>query len=141
MRIIKPAVIQEIAQQIAKGNTCYLKRQNAKIITIVNDTDDEKLIASQEQLVAELEEKIDKYVRIEKIKDEDQLLIMNDFVEEIADKSVRKEIANALKRKSPVRNFYKEVEGDMGLNQHWINFNSKESRRWVSNFLIDAYNY
>lgn len=141
MRKIKPIVIAEIAKQISVGNTCYMVRKNAKVIIIDNSTEDERIIETQNILQVEIEEKIEKYVKIEKINDEDLLLIMRDFIEEVADKSVKKELSNALKRKSPIRNFLMEVEGEMGLNQHWINFNGKERRRWVSNFLIDAFNY
>jgi len=142
MRIIMPIVIKHISDQIAKGNICYLVRKNGKVIVIDKSEVDLLAIAKQEQMVAEIEEKMDKYVKVEMVSEKDQLLIMADFIEQVAEKSVKRELTNALKRKSPIRNFLREVEGgDLGLNQHWINFNNKERQRWVSNFLIDAYNY
>lgn len=138
---IPQSVIKEIVKEIAKGNTCYLDRYTAKISIIDHSIEDAKSINAQEIIKEKIEKKIEKYVKIERLSDKYQLMIMKDFLEEITDKSIRKELSNALKRKSPIRNFYKEVESDMGLNQHWVNFNSKESQRWVTNFLIDAYNY
>ena len=98
-------------------------------------------IAAQKQTEIEIEKKIEKYVKLNKLSEKIQLMIMKDFLDEIVDKSVRKELSNSLKRKSPIRNFTREIESNMGLNQHWENYNAKESERWVTNILIDAYNY
>ncbi|MFK7809858.1 MAG: UPF0158 family protein [Saprospiraceae bacterium] len=141
MSIIKPPVIKEIARAIAIGNTCYLQRFSGKVTTIDNSLEDAEAIATQEATQAEIERKIENYVKIESLSTQDQLVIMRDFLEEIPDKSVRKQLSNALNRKNPIRNFNQAIENDMGLNQHWRNFNFEEYQRWVSNLIIDAYNY
>lgn len=138
---VQQSAIREIVEEIALGNTCYMDRYTSKITIIDNLTEDIELIAAQEKTLVEIEKKIEKYVKLEKLGEKDQLMIMKDFLDEVIDKSVRKELSNSLKRKSPIRNFTREVESNMGLNQHWANFNFKESERWVTNFLIDAYNY
>lgn len=133
--------IKEIAREIAIGNTCYIQRHTAKITTIDNSIEDVELKAAQALTKAELEKKIENYVKIEKLSAKDELAIMNNFLEELSDRSVRKQLSNALKRKNPVRNFNMAVESDVVLNQHWMNFNVKAYQRWVSNAIIDAYNY
>lgn len=138
---VQQSAIIEIVEQIALGNTCYMDRYTSKITTFDNSSKDTELLATQKETLSQIEKKIERYVKVEKLGEKDQLMIMRDFLDEITDKSVRKELSNALKRKSPVRNFTTEVESNMGLNQHWANFNSRESERWVTNFLIDAYNY
>ena len=138
---VQQSAIKEIVREIAIGNTCYMDRYTSKITTIDNSIDDADLIAAQEQTQADIEKKIERYVKLEKLGEKDQLMIMKDFLDEVVDKSVRKELSNSLKRNSPVRNFTREIESNMSLNQHWANFNSRESERWVTNFLIDAYNY
>ncbi len=135
------SVIRELASQISTGNVCYIDRYTAKINVIDKTIEDEELLAAQEEIRVEIEKKIERYVKLEKIGEKDQLMIMKDFLDEITDKSVRKELLNALRRKSPIRNFTTEIESNMGLRQHWTNFYTKESERWVTNFLIDAYNY
>ncbi len=141
MSIIKPSVIKEIAKEIMIGNTCYIHRYTSKITKVDQSIEGPGEKASQEKIIAELERKIEDYVKIEKLNTQDQLSIMKDFLEDIPDKSVRKQISNALNRENPVRNFNQAMESDMELNQHWRNFKSEEYQRWVSNFIIEAYNY
>lgn len=138
---IPESVIKGIVREIAMGNTCYMDRYTAKVTTIDNSIEDVELKEAQEKTKAEIEQKIEKYVKIEKLTEHNQLVIMRDFLEVVTDKSVRRELTNALKRKNPVRNFLSEVESDMGMNQHWSNFNATESQRWVTNYLVDEYNY
>ena len=135
------SVIKEIANQITNGNRCYINRYTAKIITIDYSIENTELLSEQKNVESEIIKKIENYVKLEKPGEKDQLMIMRDFLDEIVDKSVRKELTASLKRKSPVRNFTREIESNMGLNQHWANFYSREIERWVTNFLIDAYNY
>ena len=66
---------------------------------------------------------------------------MKEFLDEPMSKSVNKQLANALNRKKPVRNFNQAVNSDIELRQQWRNFNFEEAQRWVSNFIVDAYHY
>ena len=141
MSILSKSKIKGIARDIANGNTCYIHKNSAKITTIDYSIEDPEGIAAQEQKIAEFEKKIENYVKIEKLSTEDQLMIMNKFLDELRNKSVRKQLSNALKRKNPTRNFKQEVESDMELNQHWSNFIAKAYQQWVSDFIIAAYNY
>ena len=141
MSRLHQGAIKEIAREIANGNTCYINKASKKITTIDNSTEDAKEIAAQEQTIADIERKIENYLKIEKLSTEDQQIIMSDFLEEVHDKSVRKELSNALKRKNPIRNFNQAIESNMELKQYWRIFKFQEDQRWVSNFIIDAYNY
>ena len=141
MYTIHQSAIKEIAEEVATGNTCYVHLYSRKITTIDNSTEDAEVIAAQEKVQAELEHKISDYVRIDQPSTEDQLVMMEFFLEEVTDKSVRKQLSNALKRKNPIRNFTQTVESSMELEIHWTHFNAKEYERWVSNFIIDAYNH
>lgn len=139
MPILKQATVKEIAKEIAIGNTCYINRKSAKVTTIDHSIEDPEKLADQEKTLAELERKIEKYVKVEKLNAENEMRIMKDFPDELPDKSVRKQLSNALSRKNPVRNFNQVVESDIELNQHWRNFKGEEYQRWVSNIMIDAY--
>mgnify|MGYP000270817115 CR=1 FL=1 len=141
MSIIKSVTIKEIARAIAENNTCYLQRFSGTVTTIDNSIEDPEEIAIQKDREAEIERKIENYVKIENLSPKDQLVIMNDFLEELPNKSVRKQLSNALNRKNPIRNFKQAIQSDIELNQHWLNFNFEEYQRWVSNVIIDAYNY
>lgn len=141
MPLVKKETIKGIAKDIANGKVCYINRRNAKITVIDPFTEDPKKIATQEKTVAEFELKIEKYLKIEKLSADDQLEIMRNFLKELSDKSVRKQLSNALNRKNPIRNFSQTVESDIELHQHWRNFNTAEYQRWVSDYIIAAYNY
>ena len=141
MSILAQSVINEIATEIAKGKICYIHRYTTKVTSIDPSIEDPKSLAAQEQRLAEVEKKIDSYVKIEKPNATNQLVIMERFLAEVSDRSVRKELSNALNRKKPARNFMTAVEGDMELNQHWRNFKIKEYQEWVAKLIIDAYNY
>jgi len=141
MSVLHTEIIKNIAREIAKGNTCYIHRFSKAITTIDNSIDDPEEIAAQEKLQAERERKIKDYVKIEKPSTDDQLVMMGDFIDEFSDKSVRKQLSNALNRKNPVRNFMQTVEHDMELNIRWRNYRIEEYQRWVSNLIIDAYNF
>jgi len=141
MSIVQPAVIKQIAREIARGNICYIHRFSSKMTIIDDSLEDAKEIAVQNEARAAIEHKIEDYVKIEELTTENQLVIMKYFLDEIPDKSVRKQLSNALNRKNPTRNFLQMVDSDMDLSSHWRNFNYEEHQRWVSNFIIDAYNY
>ena len=141
MSILNPSAIKQMARAIADGHTCYIHRYSKKITTIDHTLEDPEQIAAQKKEQAELERKIENYVKLEKLNSEEQLVMRKDFLEDLPDRSVRKQLSNALNRKNPIRNFNQAVESDMELKQHWRNFRMEEYQRWVSNFLIDAYNY
>lgn len=141
MSTMPPKVINNIAEQIALGHTCYVHRYTAKISIIDDTIEDSKLLVRQDALQAELERKISEYVKLKEPGAEDQLMMMRDFLEDQADKSVRKQLLNALNRKNPIRNFQIVVDSDIPLQIHWSNFKVEKYREWVSDFIIDAYNY
>ncbi|MDA9625924.1 UPF0158 family protein, partial [bacterium] len=96
---VQQSAIREIVKEIAKGNTCYMDRYTSKITIIDNSIEDVEEIAAQKQTEIEIENKIENYVKLNKLSEKIQLMIMKDFLDEIVDKSVRKELSNSLKRK------------------------------------------
>ena len=141
MEKVRSSTIREIAHEIARGNTCYLHRNTKKITTIDHSIDDSELMATQEKVQAELEKSFSSYIKLEKLNHQEQRAIMDDFAKEFQDKTIQKQLSNALSRKNPVRNFNQIIENDMELRQHWLNFNKEEYFRWVTNFIDEAYFY
>jgi hypothetical protein len=135
MSRLSPSVIKEIAGEIAAGNACYVHKQSGEITIIDKSTEDAKTIAAQAQQQIELEKEIENYIVIKKIPTKARLEIMRAFLVEVEDKSVRKQLSNALNRKNPVRNFNQSIEGNLELNQHWRNFDMEESEYWISGFV------
>jgi len=141
MSRVGSSTIKEITKEIMLGNICYLHRTSKKVTTINHSIEDPKLIAIQEQKQAELERKIKHYIKIENLSAEDQDSIMDGFLEEPLDKSVQKQLINALNRKNPSRNFNQVIESDIGLKQQWKSFSFEESQQWVYDFIVEAYRY
>ncbi|MGB0863615.1 MAG: UPF0158 family protein [Saprospiraceae bacterium] len=137
MTRIRKSTIKEIALAIARDKTCFLHRTAKKVTIIDHSAEDAKLIAAQ----AKLEQKIGNFIKIEQFSTEEQLVIMRDFADELDNKSLRRELSNALNRKNPVRNFNGVIESNMDLNLHWRSYRMEEYQRWVSNFIADAYHY
>lgn len=140
MSTLPQSSIKEIAKEMVMGNTCFIHRYTGMITIIDKSITDIDLLVEQVETQKELELKIGSYVKIDKLSSEDQFLIMNDFLDDLADKSVRKQLANAIKRQNPVRNFHQVIEGNMELELHWGNFKRREYERWVSEFLVVAFN-
>ena len=131
MSKLSPSVIKEIAGEIALGNACYVNKLSGEITVIDKSTEDEKTIAAQAQRLLEIEKTLDSYIVIDKLPTKTQLEIMKAFLVEIEDRSVRKQLSNALNRKNPVRNFNQTIESNMELSQHWRNFNKEECGDWI----------
>ena len=70
MSILPQSVIKQIAKEVELGNTCYIQRFTRKITIIDQLTQDQKLIVAQRETQAELDKKIDNYVKIEKLSDD-----------------------------------------------------------------------
>ncbi len=141
MPVLQPASIKQVARELSEGNTCYINKRSTKIITIDKYIEDPEEIAAQAEAQEAMDAKPERYLKIEPMPDKDLLVIMRDFLEEVADRGKRKQLSNALNRKKPIRNFTQAVESDMELKQHWRNYGFEEYQRWVSNVVIDAYNY
>lgn len=141
MAILGQSTIREIAKEIASGNTCYVHRSTRKITTIDASLEGIENISAKAEVLALIEKKSGEYVKIEKLSTQEQLVIMRDFMDELPDRAVRKQIANALSRKNPIRNFEQSVGGDTELSQHWENFNFEEYQTWVSNLIYDEHKF
>ena len=77
---VQQSAIREIVREIAKGNTCYMNRNTSKIITIDNSIEDVAEITAQKQTQIEIEKKIEKFVKLNKLSEKIQLMIMKDFM-------------------------------------------------------------
>jgi len=135
MSKLSPAVIKEIAGEIALGNACYVNKLSGEITVFDKSTEDPKTIAAQTKRQTEIDKTIDSYIVIDTMPTQTRLEIMRVFLTEIEDRSVRKQLSNALNRKNPVRNFNQTIESNMELRQHWRNFNREECEDWIIAFL------
>jgi Uncharacterised protein family (UPF0158) len=143
--ILRPNVIKEIAQHLDGGATCYVHKGTHEVTTISGtkeqEVEDPEAAELLQETIEYMEAKSELYLKIEQIPSKDQIQMMRDFIEEIPEPELSRELTNALNRKNPIRNFTQVINSNEGLGQHWHNFKMEEYQRWVSNFIIDAYNY
>jgi Uncharacterised protein family (UPF0158) len=143
--ILRPNIIKEIAYSLNVGSTCYVHKGTHEVTTInsavAREAEEQEAADSLQETIEHMEAKTDLYLKIEQMPSQTQIQMMRDFIEEIPEPELGRELTNALNRKNPIRNFTQVINSNEGLGQHWHNFKMEEYQRWVSNFIIDAYNY
>ncbi len=127
-------VVKKVAKLVFQGNTCYIDRKTREISTI-EITDDES------KLTETLEENIEKYIKVLPMPTQVLGFAMKDFLQEVTDQEVRKELINGLKRNNPTRNFLQVVESRYDIQQHWIHFKADQCEEYVKKIFINEYNY
>jgi len=134
--------IKEIARHLEAGKICYIHRKKG-IIKAIDDIADVATATEEWKKEFQILEKDTKhYMKIPRMSALDEINSMKDFMEEEdISKAVKKELATALKRKQPMRNFLQVVNSGGNLQQYWFNYKVKWNQTWVENYFIDAYNY
>lgn len=124
-------IITEVAKLVNRGNTCYINRKNRKIVTIRPE--------DQSELNKELT--IEKCIIVPPMPKQTLDLVMQDFLPEVADNSLRKELINALRRKNPMRNFMQVVDNSVDSGQHWRRYKAQRCEQYVRQVFLDEYNH
>lgn len=131
-------VVKEVARLIAKDNICYIDKKHREITAIEMANRNTPEIALQISL---LEEHIGKYIKVEPMSTRETIFIMKDFLLEVTDQDVKKELSHSLNRKNPMRNFLQIVESRIDINQHWTHFKAEQYEAYVEEKIIKDYNY
>ena len=124
-------IIKQVAKLVNQNNTCFINRKNRKIVTITVDYEG--------PLNSELS--IEKCIIVPPMSKQDLGFAMKDFLQEVTDSSVKKELAYALRRKNPQRNFMQVIESRIDISQHWRRFKSQQCEEYVRQIFIDEYNH
>ena len=124
-------IIKEVAKLVNRGNTCYINRKNRKIVTIEPE--------AQAELNKELT--IEKCIIVSPMPKQTVSMVMQDFLLEVADNSLRKELTNALRRKNPMRNFLQVVDNSVDIGQHWRRYKAQRCEQYVRQVFLDEYNH
>ena len=124
-------IIKEVAKLVNRGNTCYINRKNRKIVTIAPE--------DQSELNKELT--IEKCIIVPPMSMQTLSMVMQDFLLEVTDNSLKKELTNALRRKSPMRNFLQVVDNSVDIGQHWRRYKAQRYEQYVRQVFLDEYNH
>ncbi len=124
-------IVKKVAKLVNQGNTCYIHRKNRKIITVDPESDNQVLD----------EMKPDDFIIVPPMPIEKMIFVMEDFVTEVTDRSVEKELINALQRKKPQRNFMQVIDSRVDIGQHWRRYRAQQCEEYVRQLFIDEYNH
>lgn len=129
---------KEVAKLLEEGHMCFVERSTRDITPIlleeINSPENKTKISS-------IEHKISNYIKVEEMPNHTLLFNMQDFLEEVTDQDIKRELATSLKRKKPTRNFLQVVTSRFDINQHWKLFITKRYIAYVEKVFITDYNY
>jgi len=138
MALLKAEDIKEIAGHVSNGILVFVHKHTKEIRPL---SDTENGAENWKAMFAELEADDKNWLKIMEVPLDDEIHLRKEFIEEVTDNNVKKQLTNALKRKNPIRNFQQAIQGDEILQIHWRNFSKGAYQDWVSNYIIDEYNY
>ncbi len=124
-------IVKKVAKLVNQGNTCYIHRKNRKIITVDPESDN--------QVPDEM--KPDDFIIVPPMPRQALTFAMKDFISEVTDRSVEKELINALQRKKPQRNFMQVIDSRVDIGQHWRRYRAEQCEKYVRQLFIDEYNH
>ncbi|MEE9373090.1 MAG: UPF0158 family protein [Saprospiraceae bacterium] len=131
-------LVKEVAKLLEQDQMCYVDRATREVTKI--DLSQKKSPEIKEQIIL-LEQKSAKYLKIVPMPRQTLVFTMQDFLQEVTDQEIKKELRNGLKRKHPMRNFMQIVESRYDINQHWNLFKSEQYAKYVGQLFINDYNY
>ena len=138
MALLRPEHIKEIAKYVAMGEIVFVHKNSRKIQPMPKP---EESVEEWKEKCAVLEADNKNWLKIKTVPLDDELHLRKEFIEEATNQHVKKQLSNALNRKNPMRNFQHVIESDEILHQHWRNYKKVAYQNWVTNFVIDQYNY
>lgn len=141
MSLLPQSFINEIAKEVSKGYTCIVRKRKRMITALDPSLTEEELQERHGKVLTEYERRPDDYVKIVPPSETIQLQIMGDFRDQLADKSDHKQVANALKRNAPFRNFSQLMESNIELNAYWRNYATEAYQDYVADVIVEDYNY
>lgn len=122
--------VHEIAQELEAGMKVFINRDNLEIKSIL---DWDVMYGADEfwdEELEEIENKWENYLVLEKMSSNEAFSIMEDFIEEVDDEILQKDLFKILSRKSPFANFKDEVDSS-DYRQRWFEFRQKKYEEYV----------
>jgi len=131
-------LVDQIAKQLDDNTICFVNKQDRSIEIIELD----KLTTEEvTELTATYEAKSSKYIKVPPMPKQELLFAMQEFLGEVTDAEVEKELGKSLQRKNPTRNFLQIVNSRFDIKQHWRNFKHEKNVEFVGKQFIKDYNY
>jgi len=122
--------IHDISQDIQAGMKVFINRENLETKSILDLDDSFGDTELWEEELEKIEKEWTDYLIITKMESREAFQIMEDFIEEIHDERLKKDLIIILNRKSPFANFKAEIEAS-SYRQKWFDFRDKKYEDYV----------
>ncbi len=131
--------IREIAELLDCGMICYIHKETKEIKSIMYPDDIYAERELWEEELEEIENNLEKYVRVDQMSSREAFQVMAAFAEQVSDKDARKRLIYALNRNKPFKNFKYEVDYNEEVRQSWFKFKADRYEEWVKSYLENVY--
>lgn len=126
-----PNQIKEIAEQLDCGFCCYYNIKTGELVSIP----DEETMDDLEEFYGEDFAKIKKdkrnFILINKPSSRESFEIMEEFAQQLSNKTLSNQLLNALAKKSPFANFKSIIDGAGEYRQQWFDFKLMQLQDYV----------
>jgi hypothetical protein len=124
--------IHKIYQELDCGLLCFYNPENGEIKSLP-DFDSNPYAEEEmwEEEIKEIESNSDKYIEFEKMSSRDSFIMMEDFVDEVKDETLKDLLAKGLSRPKPFHNFKFVIDNSGEFRDKWFEFKEKKCCEWI----------
>ena len=124
--------INEIYQDLDCGLRCFLNTETGEIKSIP-DFDSNPYAEEEmwEEEIDEIDSNPDKYVELEEMSSRDSFGMMEEFADEVDDKTIQKLLLDGLSRPKPFHNFKFVIDNSGEYRDKWFEFKEKRICEWI----------
>jgi len=132
--------IREIYQELDCGFLCFFSPATGEIKSIP-DFDSNPYAEEEmwEEEIEEVEVNPDKYIEFEKMSSKQSFRVMEDFVDDVEDKTIRNLLIDGLGRPKPFHNFKFVIDNSVDYREKWFAYKEKRGCEWIEE-QIESFN-
>jgi hypothetical protein len=122
MLIVNQDKINEIADCLAYGMSCFYHLKKSEVISIPNVENSFEIDNDIEKLINEIEVHPDEFIAFEQIPSNVSFKIMEEFIEEIDDPEFQTRLNWAISKEKPFKRFKEEIEYNGKYRDLWYHY-------------------
>lgn len=137
---ISNEILNEIAEDLEMGLSCFLNKKTGQLIAIPNDLDflgDELADESEawQEDIQIIKNSPDNFVQIENMTSSDSFRIMEDFIETVVDGQLKQELLLSIQMKKPFAHFKSAIGSSANERERWFEFKKQQFIEWIKDQL------
>jgi hypothetical protein len=126
--------IKSIAEDLQSDLKCYVNKKTKELVSIIplDQIDDEEICELERE---RYESHGDHLIELDKMPSRMAFQVMEEFVEQLADKRFQVRLMDTLERKKPFRNFRHQVDNSL-YREDWFAYRDQRYFDWVKKQLV-----